>query len=78
MSFEVHDIINVDCGGFVVWFFLLGLLGFFGAKYTCNMQFRKERRWSKFCHALVEQHTEPVLIPLAIRAIHTSSLIIFL
>lgn len=62
--------------GGIVWF-LVGvfwLAFFFGPNYAWKMHFRKERRWSKLCYVLVEQHTEPVLIPLDIRATHTYTL----
>lgn len=77
MSFEVHDL-SVDCGGFpfcwVFWLFFWCCWGVFlvvNTPVTCSA----ERRWSKFCHFLVEQRTEPVLTHPAMRAIHTSTLI---
>lgn len=51
----MHDNIS---GVFLIFFFFFGEGGggegcvFFGAKYTCSVQFRKERRWPKFCKFL--------------------------
>lgn len=79
MGVEVHDV-SVDRGGspfcWVFWLFFLCVCCWGGylvvnTSVTCSA----ERRWSKFCHILVEQRTEPVLIHLAIRAIHTSTFI---